>query len=125
MFNSTHTLVGFALSRAGLDRWAPYATWTAVIASNLPDIDIVTEMSGTATYLDWHRGITHSVVGLPVLAFLFAVVMSNISRIRGKPYAPLWKHFAVAFIPMATHPALDWMNTYGVRPWLPFNGTWY
>jgi hypothetical protein len=26
---------------------------------------------------------------------------------------------------MATHPALDYLNPYGVRPYLPFNDTWY
>ncbi len=50
MFNSTHTLAGFALSRTGLNRWAPYAAWTAVIASNLPDIDIVAQFGGAASY---------------------------------------------------------------------------
>ncbi len=39
MFNSTHTLVGIALSRAGLNRWSSHATATAVVASNFPDLD--------------------------------------------------------------------------------------
>ncbi len=39
MFNSTHTLVGIALSRAGLNRWSSHATATAVVASNFPDVD--------------------------------------------------------------------------------------
>ena len=80
MFNSTHTLVGFALARVGLDRWAPHAVWTAVIASNLPDIDIATEFHNTATYIAYHRGITHTVVGVPLLSLALAGVMHAISR---------------------------------------------
>ena len=40
MFNSTHTFVGLAIARTGAEKWVPHATITAVIASNLPDIDI-------------------------------------------------------------------------------------
>jgi inner membrane protein len=125
MFNSTHTLAGIALARAGLNRWAPYATWTAIIASNLPDIDIVAQFSGTATYLNYHRGITHTVVALPVLSLLLAIVMARVSNYRLQSSVPLRNHFAVAFIAMATHTLLDWTNTYGVRPFLPLDATWY
>src|SRR6185295_16308584 len=68
MFNSTHTFVGIAIARTGLDDWVPYAGLTAVIASNLPDIDIVTAAGGTTSYVDYHRGFTHTVVGVPVLS---------------------------------------------------------
>src|SRR4051794_35697378 len=115
MFNSTHTLVGFAVARAGLDRWSPYAATTAVIASNLPDIDIVTALGSTATYIDQHRGITHSCIGVPVLSLLLALVIWKISEKRGPPTS-LWRLFVIALIAMSTHPFLDWMNTYGVRP---------
>jgi inner membrane protein len=119
MFNSTHTLVGVAVARTGLDRWMPGAIWTAVIASNLPDIDILTELGSTASYLDHHRGITHSIIGVPILSLILAAVMS---RISGGSFR---KHFVIALIAMATHPLLDFMNNYGVRPFLPFSGTWY
>src|SRR5581483_4316442 len=118
MFNSTHTLVGYAIARTGLDEWVPYAAATAVIAANLPDIEILTGLSGTATYLDHHRGITHSLIGIPVLALLLAGGMYFFS---GK----FWKTFAVALLAMATHPMLDYTNRYGLRPFLPFDSTWY
>ncbi len=125
MFNSTHTLAGFALAESGLKRWSPYATWTAVIAANLPDIDIVTQVAGTASYIEHHRGITHAAVSIPLLSLLLAAVMYKISQNRGRNDVPLQKHFAVAFIAMATHPLLDWTNTYGVLPFLPFDRTWF
>src|SRR5262245_13104064 len=35
------------------------------------------------------------------------------------------KTYAVALLAMATHPALDFLNSYGVRPFLPWSNTWY
>jgi len=118
MFNSTHTLVGLAIARTGLDKWVPYAAATAVIASNLPDIDIVVAPAGTAAYIDLHRGITHALIGIPILALLLAAGMYPFS---GK----FWKTFSVAILVMATHPLLDYANSYGLRPLIPFDGTWY
>src|SRR5205085_8896578 len=100
MFNSTHTFVGLAIARSGMDRWTPRAAMTAVIAANLPDIDIVTALSGTSTYLRYHRGITHTIVGIPILALVLTALMYTFS-------ANFWKTFLVALIAMATHPFLD------------------
>src|SRR5437667_1621891 len=71
MFNSTHTFVGLEIARTGLDDWVPRAAITAVIASNFPDIDIITDLSCSAAYLEYNRGITPTFqeVQLVVLAF--------------------------------------------------------
>lgn len=118
MFNSTHTLVGLAIARTGAGRWVRYGTATAVIAANLPDIDILTSFWGTAAYLDHHRGITQSIAGIPFFALLLACAMYFFSGNFGKTYA-------IALIAMATHPALDFLNSYGLRPFLPWSGKWY
>jgi inner membrane protein len=118
MFNSTHTLAGFAIAKTGGDKWSRYATATAVIAANLPDIDSVAGFWGTASYLDHHRGITHSLIGVPILSLLLSLVMYFFS-------GNFVRTFAVALAAMATHPALDYLNSYGLRPFLPMNGTWY
>ena len=118
MFNSTHTLVGLAIARTAPEKWGPNAAATAVIASNLPDIDSIAGLWGTAAYLDHHRGITHSLIGVPLLALLLSSVMYFFSGKFGKTYA-------IAVIAMATHPALDYLNSYGLRPFLPWSGTWY
>ena len=118
MFNSTHTFIGFAIARLGPEKWGRGATATAVIASNLPDIDSVAGFWGTAVYLDHHRGITHSLIGVPILALLLSAVMYFFSGNFGRT-------FAIALIAMATHPLLDYLNPYGWRPFLPFDDTWY
>jgi inner membrane protein len=118
MFNSTHTLVGLAIARIVPEKWARYGTATALIASNLPDIDSIAGFWGTAAYLDHHRGITHSLFGIPILSALLAGVMYFFSGNFGRTYA-------IALLAMATHPVLDYLNPYGLRPFLPFNRTWF
>jgi membrane-bound metal-dependent hydrolase YbcI (DUF457 family) len=91
MFNSTHTLVGFAITKTGFDEWAPYASATAVIAANLPGVEILSGLSNTAAYLDNHRGITHTFIGIPVLSLLLAAPMYYFS-------GNFWKTYVVALV---------------------------
>jgi inner membrane protein len=118
VFNSTHTLVGLALARTGLDRWNRHAAWTAAIASNLPDLDIAAGLFGMPAYIEYHRGISHAMVAIPVLSFALAVILYKFT-------GSLWRTFTVALVAMSTHPALDYLNTYGIRPFLPFDETWF
>jgi len=118
MFNSTHTFVGVALARTLPNGWLRHAVVTAVIASNLPDIDLVSGIPGTPTYMQYHRGITHSLAGVVILSLILTVAMYWFS-------GNFWKTFAVALVAMITHPLLDFANNYGWRPFLPFDGTWY
>jgi membrane-bound metal-dependent hydrolase YbcI (DUF457 family) len=114
MFNSTHTLTGLVLARAGMDRWAPRATLTAAIAANLPDIDIVFGLPGSVAYIEHHRGITHSVIGIVLLTVMLTAALYPFTK-------TFWRTFLVALAAMATHPLLDYANTYGVQPLLPFS----
>ncbi|HEY6972086.1 MAG TPA: metal-dependent hydrolase, partial [Candidatus Angelobacter sp.] len=59
----THFLTGACLSRAGLNRTTGLATLTLVLASEAPDLDIVTLFGGSVSYLEHHRGITHTFLG--------------------------------------------------------------
>lgn len=121
MDNLTHTLVGAALAEAGLKRVTPLATPTLLIAANIPDIDIVSGAFGPAAYLEWHRGITHSIAGFPIIAFLLAGVVHLLARRR----APFWRLLGLSLIATATHPLLDFTNSYGWRPFLPWSDRWY
>ena len=70
MDNLTHTMTGVVLSRAGLHRVAPRATLTLLLAVNAPDIDTLPFWGRPLSYLRYHRGYTHALVGLPVVAAL-------------------------------------------------------
>lgn len=130
MDNLTHSLVGLAAAKAGLERQTPYATAVCVVATNLPDIDIVTLARGPAAYLANHRGITHSIVGTLALGiafpFLFFAVERLIAKARGRePRARLKGLFVCSLVLIASHPLLDWTNSYGLRPLLPWDGRWF
>ncbi len=129
MDNLTHSLVGLAAAKAGLERRSPYATFVCVAAANLPDIDIVALAGGPAFYLKHHRGITHSIVGTMALAVAFPLLFCAAERVwaraRGRDARASLKGLLVCSLLLAaSHPLLDWTNSYGVRPFLPWDGRW-
>ena len=129
MDNLTHSLVGLAAAKAGLERASPYATLVCVLAANLPDVDIVTLAGGPRAYLANHRGITHSLVGALALALalpvLFFACERLLARLRGREPRARFKGLLVcSLILVASHPLLDWTNSYGLRPFLPWDGRW-
>ncbi|HLW79482.1 MAG TPA: metal-dependent hydrolase [Terriglobia bacterium] len=131
MDNLTHTLTAVALSQAGLNRKTRFATLALVLGANAPDVDIVTSLGGSATYLKYHRGITHSIPGVIVLAAVVAALVYLAGRKAGPPRRPSappldprWL-FLVTLISTALHLLMDFTNSYGVRPFLPFSGRWY
>ena len=125
MDNVTHTLCGAALARTRLGRLHRLAPLSLLIAVNLPDVDIVSGFLGEKSYLLHHRGFTHSVLGALLLALLLAGAMRLLERKRVD--APRrWRAYLLpALIGVATHPLLDLMNNYGLRPWLPFSDARY
>lgn len=127
MDNLTHTLCGLALARAGGDRLGRHATAVIVVAANLPDIDVVGwSLGGQPWYLCNHRGITHAALGLALLAPIVAAVAAATGRLlRPDEPARFGSLVLAAALGLASHLLLDGLNTYGVRPWLPFVETWY
>lgn len=72
MDNISHSLAGWALSRAAGPSRPPGTTLALILASNLPDIDIVLGVRSDAAYLLFHRGLTHSLIGLVLLPLALA-----------------------------------------------------
>ena len=131
MDNLTHSLVGLAASKAGLEKLSPHASLCSIVAANAPDADIAVILFGDRwTYLEHHRGITHSIVGTLLLALfvplLFYGLDRLISKLRGRAPAIKVKGLIVtSLVVSATHPLLDWSNNYGVRPLLPWSAEWF
>lgn len=132
MDNFTHSLVGWALSRAGLKRKTGLATPMLVIAANIPDIDATCTVYGTQA-LAMRRGLTHgplAMIVLPVLLWAAMLAFDRWQTRRGTrpegriPVDSRWL-LALAFIGCFSHPALDWMNSYGVRLLAPFSQRWF
>ncbi|HKP11123.1 MAG TPA: metal-dependent hydrolase [Blastocatellia bacterium] len=132
MENFAHTLLGLSLAKAGLERATPLATTALVVASNLPDVDVLMRVGGgTSSYLEYHRGFTHSFVGLALLALIITVVLTLIDRRfrlrrdhRRRPMRPL-RLFWIAYLGGLGHTFMDFTNNYGVRPLLPFSRRWF
>ena len=68
---------GLGLVDVGLESPAlrVIATLALVLASNLPDIDVVLMARSDAAYLLFHRGLTHSFLGLLLLPPLLALAL--------------------------------------------------
>lgn len=131
MDNLTHTLLGAALAEAGLRRTSPLATATLLIGANLPDVDgILYWVAQPDSAYGFRRGWTHGVLAVAVWPFVLTAAMlawDRWGRRRRAPDAPpalggtlLW----LALLAVATHPLLDFLNTYGVRWLMPFSGRW-
>lgn len=121
MDNLTHTLTGVAIARLGFDRRVPGATLTLALASNLPDLDVVSGLWGTTAYLDHHRGLSHAFAASPFLAAGLALLLSR-RRGTAQRFLPT---FLLAWLGIGLHIIWDLWTIYGTRVLLPFDATWY
>jgi inner membrane protein len=121
MDNLTHSLTGLALARGGLNRVCPHATLLMILSANAPDADIVSIAGGQLKHLEFHRGYTHSLLGLPFMAALSMLVVAALYREK-LPWIRAW---LLCCVGVASHILLDWTNPYGVRLLLPFSSTWF
>jgi inner membrane protein len=128
MDNLTHTLTAVAISQTGLNRKTRFATLTLILAANAPDTDVLSGLKNSVTYLKYHRGISHSFLGITALAIvIWGLIYWMGNKVQAKPGLPVngsWLLLA-AFLGTGSHLLLDFTNAYGVRPFLPFSGRWY
>ena len=127
----THLLTGACLGRAGLNRRTALATATLTLAAEAPDIDVFGNLRGPVFGFAHHRGFTHSLLGVPIVALLVVGVIYLVWHLRGRKIKnpalpPRWGPlFLYACLAGFTHILLDFTNAYGVRPFWPFSERWY
>ena len=109
MDNVTHSLAGLMLGRV-----SGRNAWMMVVAANLPDVDIISWAGGSLTYIEYHRGIAHSLAAAPLMALIPMLLFRSRS----------WQSYAACLGGVLSHLLLDWTNTYGIRMLLPFSGRW-
>ncbi len=126
-----HTFAGMALAAAGLRRATPLAATALVLGANAPDVDILSAFGADQASTAFRRGWTHGVPALALWPFVLTGVLlawDRYVRLRRKPDAaparagPL---LALTALAVVTHPTLDWLNNYGLRWLMPFDGTWF
>jgi inner membrane protein len=129
--NVTHTLVGVTLARTPLGRAGRGTMAALILASNAPDVDIVTTAGGAVSYLRWHRGPTHGPLGVLGLGVLSAVIVWTWLRTAHRrpdanrtADASLAMLCAVAIIGAFVHVLMDVPTSYGVRLFSPFDWHW-
>ncbi len=118
----THALSGALLARAtaGFEKPAlPLGRRVGIgfAVAAFPDIDVVASLISPLAYLYHHRGITHSLVMLPLWTILLSLILAWVWR-KG----PGWKTYApVVALSLAVHIAGDWITTFGTMIFAPLS----
>ena len=122
----THALSGALLGRAlAGGRAAPglsvrQAVLAGAAAAAFPDSDFVLSFVSELSYLRGHRGITHSLLMLPLWAALLAVLFGWLARRSST--APGWRNFyAIACAGLAIHIAGDLITQFGTMIFAPLS----
>src|SRR5487761_1908754 len=109
MDNVTHSLVGLMMARVSKQN-----AGMMIVAANLPDLDVVSFLGGSVTYLEYHRGLTHALAAAPLLALIPMLLF----RRRD------WAAYLACLAGVLSHLLLDWNNINGIRLLLPFSSKW-
>lgn len=118
----THALSGALLGRATARKADHLSVRRRVavgfLAGAFPDSDVIVRLfSDPLTFLNLHRGITHSVLLMPVWALLLAWLFALIWRERDQ-----WRdYYGVALMSLAIHITGDVITAYGTKILAPFS----
>jgi inner membrane protein len=118
----THALSGALLARATAPSDAPANSGMRRIAAGFfacasPDLDIVASLGGPVTYLLNHRGVTHSLILLPVWALGLSWRLAKIVREPGG-----WRAlYGITAMAIGFHIAGDLITSYGTMILAPFS----
>jgi inner membrane protein len=120
----THALSGALLARASApvqadEKSLPLGRRVLVglAAAAVPDLDFVISWVGPVEFLLHHRGATHSLVLLPLWAYLLARLSAVIWR-RDRPWRA---YFGVIALGLGAHIAGDWITSFGTMVFAPLS----
>ena len=120
----THGITGALLGKGFLSkRKSRVAIVSATLGAVFPDIDVFAEALShdPLAIVKYHRGITHSFVGLPFFAVILAWITRRIARRLGFD-SPSWPFLTLIYgVGIASHIILDGMTSFGTRMWTPFS----
>lgn len=124
----THILSGALLARASAPReqrtGEPSTTQRVLVgalACGFPDIDFLTSFVSPLTYLLHHRGITHSLVALP----LWAVFIASLAALLLRPRRGLRAFIGTAAMGVGLHITGDLITSFGTILFAPLSATRY
>jgi inner membrane protein len=130
MDNICHTLTGAACGEAGLKRRTRYGNATLMIASNLPDLDVLVFFTDTAGFA-FRRGWTHGILAQGVLPIALGGLVWLAGRAarrgihdEGRPLSFVWL-VLLSYVGVLSHVFLDYLNNYGIRLLAPLDWRWF
>jgi inner membrane protein len=128
MDNVCHTLVGAALGEAGLKQRTRFGNAALMIAANLPDLDVLVFATSVPS-VAFRRGWTHGTIAQILLPVVLTAAFYVVDRIRpardGEKRLAVRSLLLLSYLGVLSHVGLDWLNTYGVRLLMPFDGRWF
>ncbi len=118
----THALSGALLARGIASRDTPARSLPRRIAAGFfacaaPDLDFVASFGGPVTYLLNHRGVTHSLILLPLWALLVSWLLAKLLREPGG-----WRAlYGITALSIGAHIAGDVITSYGTMVFAPLS----
>ncbi|HTZ73856.1 MAG TPA: metal-dependent hydrolase [Candidatus Aquilonibacter sp.] len=120
----THGIAGSLLGKSFFSKkQARVAIFAATLGAVFPDIDTVADAAthDPLAIVKYHRGITHSFVGLP----FFAAGLAWLTRGVGKKLGiemPSWLTLTLIYgVGIASHILMDATTSFGTRMWAPLS----
>ncbi len=113
----THGLAGFLVGRGVFqERWGFHATLAVTAGALAPDVDTLAFAWDQFAVLTYHRGLTHSVFGMPGLAMATGGLIWLLTGRRR-----FWRLRGLAALGIAIHILLDLPTAFGTRVLYPLS----
>jgi len=118
----THSLIGAVSARAASGIRYPLHIMVTAVAAAFPDIDYLLFWLNPYQFItEWHRGISHSLVMLPLWALLLSTLF----------YLPLRRQISfqglllLCSLGLLSHILIDWITVFGTQLFAPISNQRY
>ena len=117
MDSITQAVLGASIQGALLGRWqGRRALLYGAMLGTLPDLDVIIDYGDAVADMTYHRGFSHSLLVLSILAVLF----TTLARwLRPNPAYSTRRLFLAIWLALITHPLLDAFTSYGTQLFWP------
>lgn len=117
MDSITQAVLGASIQGALLGRWqGRRALLYGAMLGTLPDLDVIIDYGDAVADMTYHRGFSHSLLVLSILAVLFTALAR---WLRPNPAYSTRRLFLAVWLALITHPLLDAFTSYGTQLFWP------
>jgi inner membrane protein len=117
MDSITQAVLGASIQGALLGRWqGRRALLYGAMLGTLPDLDVIIDYGDAVADMTYHRGFSHSLLVLSILAVLFTALAR---WLRPNPAYSTRRLFFAVWLALITHPLLDAFTSYGTQLFWP------